>query len=129
MLKPGTHDASNYANCLANGDARKTSNICTCKRRLRYLTSMEHASMLSYARKLKIFEFFGACDAEQKNSQCLNTLVKVLWLFYPCYECIIRKQTIWILWFLPLAFIKLASFVLHLVWISILACSQLVLGY
>ncbi len=87
FIKPGTHDAS----CFANGDA-KTCNICTCKRRLCYLTSIEHASMLSYAMRLKNFNFFGASDAERVNSQRLYTLVKVLRMFYQCYECIIRKQ-------------------------------------
>ncbi len=31
MYKPGTHDASNHASCPADGDARTTSNICTCE--------------------------------------------------------------------------------------------------
>ncbi len=33
-LKPGTHDASNHASPLADGDARTTSNICTCEQKL-----------------------------------------------------------------------------------------------
>ncbi len=33
-LKPDTHDASNHASCLADGDAGTTGNICTCERRL-----------------------------------------------------------------------------------------------
>ncbi len=32
-LKLGTHNASNHTSCLANGDARRTSYICTCKQR------------------------------------------------------------------------------------------------
>ncbi len=56
-LKPGTHDASDHASPLADGDARTTSNICTCEQKLCWLTSMEHASVLVYARKLKNFHF------------------------------------------------------------------------
>ncbi len=65
---------------------------------------MEHASVLAYARKLKIFNFFGASDARQVNLQHLYALAKVLRVFYPKTDG---------LNFLLIAFIKLASFVLH----------------
>ncbi len=42
---------------------------------------MQHASVLAYARKLKIFNFFGTSDARRVNSQSLYTLVKVLRVF------------------------------------------------
>ncbi len=56
-LKPGTHDASNQASCFTDGDARTTSNICTCKQRLCLLTTMERVNVLVYAKKLKILNF------------------------------------------------------------------------
>ncbi len=57
-IKPGTHDASKHANCLADGVARTpAASVCASEVML-VLTSIEHASMLAYARKLKIFKFF-----------------------------------------------------------------------
>ncbi len=60
--------------------------------------------MLSYVRKLRNFNFFGASDAERVNLQRLYTLMKVLRVYYQNTDC---------LNFLLLALIKLASFVLH----------------
>ncbi len=120
FLKSSTQDASNHASCLANDDARRTINICTCKRRLCELTSLEDASILSYAKKLKNLNFLGVSSAERVNSQLLYTLVRsvgsVLSVSGVCYQ---KTDS---LNFLQQAFIKLASFVLHSVWISILAC-------
>ncbi len=66
---------------LADGDARTTSNICKCKRRLWLLTSMEQTRVLAHARKLKNFNFFGASIAERMNLQHLYTLAQVLRVF------------------------------------------------
>ncbi len=53
-IKPGTHNASNHASCLVNGDARRISNICTCKRRLYQLTCMEHAIVREEVEKFQL---------------------------------------------------------------------------
>ncbi len=42
------------------------------------LARMKHVSVLAYARKLKIFNFFGASEAMRINLQRLYTLTKVL---------------------------------------------------
>ncbi len=73
IITLGTHDAS----CLAYGNVRTTSNICTCKQGLCWLTSMEQADILAYKSKLKIFNFFGASNAVRVNLQCLYTVAKV----------------------------------------------------
>ncbi len=93
-VKPGTHDASKHTSCLADDDARTNSNICTCKWRLCYLTSIEHASRLAYARKLKNFNFLGAGDARWENSQRLYTMAKVLRMFYQRCECFISVASV-----------------------------------
>ncbi len=93
VVKPDIYDASNHASCLVDGDARTTSNICTCKRSLCLFTSMEHVSVLVYARKLRILYFSGAKDAMRVNSQQLYILAKMLWV-YQCFECFIKKLII-----------------------------------
>ncbi len=80
--------------------------------------------MLSCARKLKNFNFFGASDARRVNSQHLYTLGKVLRVFYQCCEHFISVASVLsvlrvfyqktdFLNFLLLVFITLASFVLY----------------
>ncbi len=76
------------------------------------LVNQHGACVLAYARKLKNFNFFGASDAGRVNSLHLYTLAEVLRVYY---------QTTYCLHFILLAFIKLASFVFHSVWISMLA--------
>ncbi len=90
-LKPGTQDGSNYASCLADGDARTTSNICSCKRRLCWLTCMGHVRVLVCARKLKNFNFFGSSDAGWVKlqyfvhpSESFTSVLSVLLSFYQC---------------------------------------------
>ncbi len=86
---PGAHDASNHASCLAD-----------CNMRAKIMPVNQHGAcrMLTYARKLKNFNFFGACDAGRVNSQHLYTLAKVLRVFHQKTES---------LNFLLLAFIEL----------------------
>ncbi len=40
-----------------------------------------------------------ASDAGRVNLQCLYTLAKVLQMFHQCCECIIKKQTVCILFY------------------------------
>ncbi len=72
---------------------------------------MEHANALAYARKLKNFNVFGACNARQVNlqhlylhpSESVVSVLSVLRVFYQKTDG---------LKFLLLAFMKLAWFVL-----------------
>ncbi len=91
-LKPGTHDANHHGSCLADGDTRTISNICTCEQRLCLLTSIAHASVLAYERKLKNFNFFGATDAGRVNSQHLYPLAKVLRVSYQFCEFLSKNR-------------------------------------
>ncbi len=101
---------------------------------------MEHASGLTYARKWKNFNFFGASDARRVTLQGLYTLAKVLRVLsvlrmsYWCCECLISVAGVLSmlqvfhlktdnLKFLLLAFMKIASLILYSVWISIQASS------
>ncbi len=77
------------------------------------------------------FLILGSCHLPNKALyvSLAATWVLPLHITYMLEGCgyFIKQQTVWI-FFYVLAFIKLASFVFHSVWISILACLQRVLS-
>ncbi len=101
--QPVTHNASNHASYLVDGDARTTQYLYI-QAKIMLVNQHEACQRTSIHKEVEKFQFFAANDARWVNLQCLYTLAKVLRVFYQKTDC---------LNFRLLVFIKLALFILH----------------